>query len=257
MTLDAMDVARKNGSEPFHTAGTGLGFDLLSFRQWSCSDLCSNLLRGMLAEYLVARAVGKAGGVRNEWDAHDVTTSSGIKVEVKASAYIQTWAQEKLSKIGFDIGRKRGGDAGQDTWPGPPTRFADVYVFALLAHQDKATIDPVDVSQWEFYVLPTAVLDERCAAQKRISLSSLMKLGPVKVGFEERFLRPCSCTSFSGSWVTAMRLYLHHPGDAGPGGRERPAALSPMTHRVGAGCPAQGAGTTLVFGMRRRACLHP
>ncbi len=38
-------------------------------------------------------------------------------------------------------------------------RQADVYVFALLSHRDKATLDPLNVAQWEFYILPAAVLD--------------------------------------------------------------------------------------------------
>jgi hypothetical protein len=29
-------------------------------------------------------------------------------------------------------------------------RHADVYVFALLAHTDKATVDPLSLDQWRF-----------------------------------------------------------------------------------------------------------
>jgi hypothetical protein len=29
-------------------------------------------------------------------------------------------------------------------------RQADVYVFALLAHEDRTTIDPLDLDQWKF-----------------------------------------------------------------------------------------------------------
>lgn len=38
---------------------------------------------------------------------------------------------------------------------------------------------PHDVDQWEFYVLPTKV-----PTQKSIALSSLLKLGPMKLAFE-------------------------------------------------------------------------
>ncbi len=34
-------------------------------------------------------------------------------------------------------------------------------------------------------MLPSAVLNERCAVQKTIGLASLLKLGPTKVGFSE------------------------------------------------------------------------
>jgi hypothetical protein len=62
-------------------------------------------------------------------------------------------------------------------------RQADVYVFALLAHSDKLTLNPLNVAQWEFYVLSSAVLDAICPGQKQIGLASLLKLGPRKCSF--------------------------------------------------------------------------
>ena len=44
-------------------------------------------------------------------------------------------------------------------------RQAEVYVFALLAHQHGATLDPLDVAQWEFFVVPTVTLDRRERSQ--------------------------------------------------------------------------------------------
>ncbi len=184
MNFDALKVARLAGTEPFHAAGSGLGFDLLSFWQWSCSDICGNALRGVIAEYLVAQALGAADGVRTEWDAYDVVTPEGLKVEVKSSAYLQSWKQEKLYRISFDIAPKQAWDAATNTSTDIPTRSAAVYVFGVLAHKDKPTLDPLNVSQWEFYVLPTSVLDQRVPLQKSIALSSLLKLRPRKVAFE-------------------------------------------------------------------------
>ncbi len=51
-----------------------------------------------------------------------------------------------------------------------------VYVFALLAHTDKATVDPLNLDQWVFYVLPTAVLDGRTRSQHSITLKTLERL---------------------------------------------------------------------------------
>ncbi len=49
-------------------------------------------------------------------------------------------------------------------------------MFALLAHKDKATVDPLDIDQWEFYVVATRTLDERQRSQHSITLPSLRKL---------------------------------------------------------------------------------
>jgi hypothetical protein len=85
------------GSEPFHHAGRPHGFDVLSFWRWASSDLVGNALRGLVAEYLVARAVGAHVSTRTEWDAVDVTTPGGIRMEVKTSGRVQTWARRKAS----------------------------------------------------------------------------------------------------------------------------------------------------------------
>lgn len=178
--LGRLTTTRKTGAEGFHRSGKNLGFDLLSFWQWSTSDLVSNVTRGRLAEYLVARALGLASeGVRDEWAAFDLLTPSGIKVEVKSAAYIQSWHQRALSSVGFVVPKTLAWDAGTNVQAREARRQADVYVFALLAHIDKATIDPLDLGQWRFYVLPTSVLDARIRSQHSITLKSLEGLaGP-------------------------------------------------------------------------------
>jgi hypothetical protein len=177
--------ARKTGIELFHAAGIALPFTVGMFWQWAASDLVSNSLRGVLAEFLVAQALGNADGTRREWDACDLRTANGIRLEVKTTGYVQAWSQKTVSVPSFDIAPKRGWHADTNTWEKAVCRASDVYVFALHAHRDRATLDPLDVTQWEFYVLPTAVLDSRCPIQKRIGLASLLKLNPVAATFAE------------------------------------------------------------------------
>lgn len=63
-----------------------------AFWRWSASDLVSNTMRGVLAEYIVALAMGidTEEGVRREWDAYGLVLGDGTKVEVKSAAYIQS-----------------------------------------------------------------------------------------------------------------------------------------------------------------------
>lgn len=185
IVLPPVKVGRKTGAEPFHQGGVVLPFDLLSFWQWSASDLVSNALRGRLAEFLVAQALGIADGVRNEWDAYDLRTSDGLTIEVKSAAYLQTWAQKRLSTISFDIAPTRLWEATTNELASELRRQAVLYVFALLAHRDKSTVNPMDVLQWEFFVLSAAVLNERLPKQKEIGLDSLLKLQPVRCKFDE------------------------------------------------------------------------
>jgi hypothetical protein len=178
-----LTVTRKTGGERFRDGHQPLPFDLLSFWQWSASDLASNALRGRVAEFLVAQALDIANGVRAEWDAYDLRARCGATIEVKSAAYLQTWAQKSLSAISFNIAPTRSWDAATNVLAPEARRQADLYVFALLAHQDKATFDPMDVEQWVFFVLPTTVLNTRFPAQKQLGLAGLRNLGPVECRF--------------------------------------------------------------------------
>lgn len=186
LPLPPIVVTRKTGHEPLHANGQALTFTLADFWAWSVSDIVSNATRGILTEFIVATALGvDVTGVRNEWDAFDLTTPSGVKVEVKSAAYIQSWYQTRLSIISWLTPRTRAWDAETNKQSHESRRQADVYVFALLHHQDKATIDPLDTSQWGFFVLPTRVLDARTRSQHSITLSSLRALvGPPLTYFE-------------------------------------------------------------------------
>lgn len=177
-------VTPKSGTEPFHTAGVPLSMDLLAFWRWACSDLCGNALRGLVAEFLVARAVGAPAPARTEWTAYDVLAPDGTKIEVKCSAYVQSWAQQSHSKITFDIAQKRAWNPDTNAYDAEPTRSSDVYVFAVHAHRDRATVDPLDLAQWEFYVLATRTLTEKLGKQKTLALSSLQRLKPRRVAWQ-------------------------------------------------------------------------
>ncbi len=97
-------------------------------------------------------------------------------VEVKSAAYLQSWAQKDYSRISFGTPVTLAWDADAGGFAGVARRHAQVYVFALLAHTDKATVDPLDLAQWVFYVLPTAVPDGRTRSQHSITLKALQGL---------------------------------------------------------------------------------
>jgi hypothetical protein len=178
-----LSVSRKTGGERFRCGSEPLPFDVLSFWQWSASDLASNALRGRVAEFLVAQALGVADGVRAEWDAYDLRSAGGATIEVKSAAYLQTWSQKAPSVITFDIAPTRYWDSATNVIAAEVRRQADLYVFALLAHRDKATLDPMGMSQWVFFVLPTSALNARLPSRKQLGLAGLRSLGPFQCAF--------------------------------------------------------------------------
>ena len=180
--LGPIKTRKRSRKEGFLDAGIPLGFDILDFWQWSMSDIVSNATRGILAEFIVAQAIEVARkSVREEWAAYDLESISGIKIEVKSAAYLQSWQQKEFSKISFRTPKTLGWSKETNLQSKEARRQADVYVFALLAHKEQLTLNPLDVSQWEFYVLPTSVLDNRKRSQHSITLPSLRKLAlPIK-----------------------------------------------------------------------------
>ena len=100
----------------------------------------------------------------------------GIKVEVKSSAYLQSWSQKKLSTIQFGVRPTQVWDSKTNTYSSEFARQSDVYVFCVLQHKDQETIDPLNMDQWNFYVLATNKLNEAVGRQKTITLGSLREL---------------------------------------------------------------------------------
>jgi hypothetical protein len=168
----------------FHQNGTPLAFSKLDFWRWAFDDLSSNTLRGLVAEYLVAQALEATQEPRQEWDSVDLRTPEGWAVEVKSASYLQSWPQSRPSDIRFAVAPRAGWEAATNRWHHEQRRRADVYVFALLDHKDKATLDPQDLSQWVFWVLPTQRLERGLGGQKSVGLAALERLGAQRADFE-------------------------------------------------------------------------
>jgi len=167
----------KSGSERLVYNNSPLNFSLLEFWQWSASDILSNATRGRFAEFIVGSATHVDMTIqRDEWSSYDLVTPEGIKIEVKSSAYLQSWFQKELSKISFSTKPALFWDGATGEQAKEKARHADVYVFCLLRHVDKTTVDPLNMNQWEFYVLATKELNEYSRSQHSITLNSLRQL---------------------------------------------------------------------------------
>jgi len=179
-------VKKLTGAEHFYnqTEQNTTDKTIGDFWQWFGSDLTNNVIRGALAEFIVASALDIADGVRDVWSPFDLSKGK-IKIEVKSASYLQTWFQKSYSAISFDIGQTRAYDSITNQSETEVKRQADIYVFCLLHFKDKTNLKPMNLDQWEFYILQTFVLNEKHLNQRKIGLSSLLKLNPQKVKYEE------------------------------------------------------------------------
>ncbi len=152
---------------------------------WAYSNLTDNTQRGAFAEFLVCFALGAEAPVRKDWQPYDVLAPEGIRVEVKASAYLQAWKQVNLSKIIFGIPQTRKYDFEADAfgYDAEMLRQSDVYVFCVETCQNPDELNERDLSQWDFYVISTALINKCLGSQKTVSLSKLLKIGARKTSF--------------------------------------------------------------------------
>lgn len=152
------------------------------FWAWAYSDLLDNTLRGALAEYIVATALGVNEGVRVNWVPYDLAYR-GLKIEVKSSAFLQSWTRDgHVASVSFGVRPTMTWVLGS-SYTGDKKRRADVYVFCLFRETHPEAANPLDLSQWQFYVVQTSLLDAVCGEQKTLSLSALKKLCPSPVPF--------------------------------------------------------------------------
>ncbi len=156
------------------------------FWSWGYSNVLTNNLRGVFAEFLVGTALGAVDGTRTEWDAFDVLyegarINGGAKVEVKSSSYLQSWEQEKPSAISWSVGEHFALDPATNDWTPEKKRAADCYVFCVYTERDdRSPAKVLDPNRWAFYVVPTRVIDEELGSQKTVVLSRIESLtGPV------------------------------------------------------------------------------
>lgn len=52
-------------------------------------------------------------------------------------------------------------------------------MFCVHRHKDQQTANPLDLEQWDFYILSTETLNEKVGDQKTITFSSLLKIGAI------------------------------------------------------------------------------
>ena len=100
-------------------------------------------------------------------------------MEVKSSAYLQSWNQNTVSAPSFSIRKAKEWSPETNEFGEERLRHSDVYVFCLLAYEgDKRMLDPLDLSQWEFYVVKTSEVDRIFGERSSISIKRVKDISP-------------------------------------------------------------------------------
>ena len=146
---------------------------MLNFWRWLGSNLLVNTTRCVLAEFLVASSLGLVKEPRNNWDSYDIELKPNVRIEVKSAAKYQAWKQRKVSRNEFGIQKRKKWNSKTGEYLDEQTREAHIYVFCVFSK-----IGPLNLDDWEFYVLLSERINERCGDQSKISLTSLKRKFP-------------------------------------------------------------------------------
>jgi len=184
------------GDEPFHCGGPtyedALGqAKVTDFWRWGYSRLMADVTRGVLAEFIVARLIGS--DMTNPGSPHrefDFRTASGHKVEVKSSAYVQDWNTRTATVPSFGGLKGKTYLDSDDYYESKtePEYHSDIFVFCVLKEKDADTVDPLNLEQWDFYVLTRSAL-EGAGRPNSLSLSQICKLKAIACTWRE--LKSC------------------------------------------------------------------
>lgn len=155
-------------------------FKVVDFWKWAFSDLVENTTRGILGELIVGIALGlDMSKVKYNWGVCDLIQPDGTKIEVKTSAYMQTWNENKLSNIKFS-GLKTRNANGLDV-RSKEDYNSEYYIFCIQNAKSHQEYDQFSLDKWQFKIVARETLAKRNV--KSITLNSLQKIAPDTFSF--------------------------------------------------------------------------
>jgi len=160
------------GKTSFTDRGQELGFTLSDFWEYQYTNIFD--LQEYLAEFIVGKALGIDKSENTDgWTLFDMQYR-GLRIEVKETAYYHSWLGTLTNRISpvrsFDIHK------AHCVYKDPSSelkRNNDVCVFCLNTGKDRESSNPMCMENWEFYVVATSVINERCGDQKKVSLGRI------------------------------------------------------------------------------------
>jgi hypothetical protein len=90
---------------------------------------------------------------------------------------------KKRGSLCFGIRETLAWDVENNVYAEAAMRQSDVYVFCVETCKEQDKMNPIDFSQWDFYPVATAQLNEVAGKQKTIGLNAPVNMGVKKCCF--------------------------------------------------------------------------
>lgn len=179
MTDNNKIVELLSGNEKFMLNGSETTLTVKDFWQFQFSNLMDSL--GFVAEFLVAKALNKDKPENSiGWTVYDLEYC-GKRIEVKTTSYYHSFNPKDFASEQrvFSIRKTHVGYKQTET---ELARQNDIYVFCVDVGRSKESANPLNLDNWRFYVVPTAIIDKYCKDQKTVSLKRIQKITGLEEG---------------------------------------------------------------------------
>lgn len=172
-----------NGREKFTFDGKDTGFDMLDFWQFQFSSVFN--LQEYIAEFLVAKALGINEAYNTEyWTLFDIAYRDK-RIEVKQTSYYHPWNEGGIVSVQRTFGITKANSNYDSPGKNRFERNNDIYVFCLNTGNTREESYPLNLNNWEFYIVPTSYINEHCGNNKTISLSRIRNIGFAAKRYDE------------------------------------------------------------------------
>lgn len=172
------------GTEKFTFDGNHAGFDLLDFWRFQYSNVFN--LQEYIAEFIVAQALGMEKSHNTDsWTLFDILYRN-TRIEIKETSYYHPWNENSPVSKQRTFGITKANSSYESTeGENKYERQNDIYVFCLNTGVDRESSYPLNLNNWEFYIIPTAFINEHCGDNKTISLGRIRNFGFAAKRYDE------------------------------------------------------------------------
>ena len=172
-----------NGNENFSLNNKEMDFGILDFWKYKYSNVWN--MQEYIAEFIIEKALGMEKSHNTDsWTLYDILYRN-TRIEVKETSYYHPWNEDgnisSQRTFGITMANSRYENEIEEN---KFERQNDIYVFCLNTGQTKEESNPMNLNNWEFYIIPTKTINEECGKNKTISLNRIRKMTSV-VKYEE------------------------------------------------------------------------
>ena len=163
------------GNEKFILNNNKLDFGILDFWIYKYSNIYN--MQEVIAEFIVEKALNIEKSYNTDyWTLFDILYRN-CRIEIKETSYYHPWTENGKVSNQRSFGITKANSNYENN--GSENKFErqnDIYVFCLNTGTTKESSNPMNLNNWEFYIVPTSVINEKCSNNKTISLNKVRQL---------------------------------------------------------------------------------